>query len=424
MSAKFNQSRIVAALDIGTTKICAVVAHQLDDKFEILGISNVSSLGLKKGIVVNMSQAVNSIRLALKEAELASGCKITSAVVGISGSHIQSLSSQASISVKKDRVKEQDITKVLEMAKAVSIPTGYQILHSETEHFTIDDYPVSDPIDMYASRLQAKVHIIIGSVSYVQNLIRCCELAGIFVSDIVLEHLASADAVLSVDEKMIGCGVLDIGGGTSDFAVFNNGTIKDTKVFSVASSQITNDLAVCLRSSLKDAERVKFQYDVLKNTGKDETVEIELAQGQVKQSVPVHMLTSVIESRVYELFSLLEQEIRTKNLQRFMPAGIILTGGGSLLHGIDRIAQTILNCPVRLGAPNFEGFKKDSISSPIYSTVFGLMKQKCEKSHKNFENNLTGPLISRIFMRMKSWVTGTPGSSTPSSGTPGTRNSW
>lgn len=410
MSAKINQSKIVAALDIGTTKICAVVAHQVDDKFEILGVSNVSSLGLKKGIVVNMSQAVNSIRLAIKEAELASGCKISSAVVGISGSHIQSQTSVASIPIKKDRVKEQDITKVLEKAKAVSVPSGYQILHSETEHFMIDDYPVSDPVDMFANRLQAKVHIIIGSVSYVQNLIRCCELAGILVSDIVLEHLASADAVLSADEKMIGCGVLDIGGGTSDFAVFNNGVLKDTKVFAVASTQITNDLAVCLRSSLKDAERVKFQYEALKNTEPSQMVEIELAQGAAKQLVPVQALTSVIESRVYELFSLLEQEIRSKNLHRFMPAGIILTGGGSLLHGIDRIAQSILKCPIRLGAPNFEGFQKDSLSSPIYSTVYGLMKQKCEMSNKNLVNNLTGPLISRIFLRMKSWVTGTPGS--------------
>lgn len=410
MSAKINQSKIVAALDIGTTKICAMVAHQLDDKFEILGISNVSSLGLKKGIVVNMSQAVNSIKLALKEAELASGCKISSAVVGISGSHIQSLSAQAAVAIKKDRVTEHDISKVLNMAKAISLPSGYQILHAETECFTIDDYPVSDPVDMYANRLQAKVHIITGSVSYVQNLVRCCELAGIYVTDIVLEHLASAEAVLSPDEKAIGCGILDIGGGTSDFAVFNNGALKDTKVFSVASSQITNDLAVCLRSSLKDAERVKFQYEILKNTQQDQTVEIELAQGQVKQSVQVHQLTSVIESRVYELFSLLEQEIRTKNLLRLMPGGLVLTGGGSLLYGIDKIAQSILKCPVRLGAPKFDGFQKDSISSPIYSTVFGLLKQKCDNSQKNFANNLTVPLISRIFLRMKSWVTGATGS--------------
>lgn len=406
MSAKFNQSKIVTAVDIGTTKICAVVAHKLDDKFEILGVSNVSSLGLKKGIVVNMSQAVNSIKLAIKEAELASGCKINSAVVGISGSHIQSILSQATVSIKKDRVREQDVTKVLEAARAISVPQGYQILHSETEHFTVDDYPVSDPTDMFTNKLKAKVHIIIGSVSYVQNLVRCCELAGLVVSDIVLEHLASADAVLSNDEKAIGCGVLDIGGGTSDFAVFSNGTIKDTKVFSVASSQITNDLAICLRSSIKDAERVKFQYSVLKNTDPDQMVEIELAQGTLKQSVPVRSLTSVVESRVYELFSLLETEIKTKNLQRFMPAGLVLTGGGSLLYGIDRIAQGILKLPVRLGAPEFEGFQGNSISSPIYSTVFGLLKGKFEKPHKNFDNYLTGPLINRIFWRMKSWVKG------------------
>ena len=405
--AKVFSDDITVAIDIGTTKICVLVAKVNNDDIQIIGIGKAPSHGLKKGVVVDIPKTVQSIKEAIKEAEFISGQTIESACVGISGSHIQSFNSNGAVPIKKGGVvKEYDIANVITAAKAIAIPEGQQILHVLPQCFSIDaQEKIHNPLGMYGIRLEAQVHIITGSVASVQNIVRCCEMAGIKVTDIILEQLASADAVLSKDERELGVAVLDIGGGTSDFALYYNNSIRHTKVFALAGNLFTNDIAIGLRTTLNDAEQIKQNYGLAlaRLLGKDEQIEMEMAQGDLKQKINRSLLVNIIEPRAQELFLLLHHEIQKYNLKPFMTTGLVLTGGGALLKGMKEHAQEIFKIPIRVGSPKTNSVFPETLNNPIYATAYGLLLQNIKKQKQSI-NNFNGPMTAKIFFRMKSWI--------------------
>ncbi len=406
-----NQSTyndILVALDVGTTKMSVIVAQKVADSgLTIIGIGRAPSYGVSRGVVVDIAQAVHAMKLAIKEAELMAGCKIESACIGISGSHIQSFSSQGMIPIKNGRVREHDVTAVLAAAKAVVISEGQQILHVLPQYYTIDNHHrVADPVGMFGVRLEAQVHIITGAVASVQNLVRCCTIAGIGVTDIMLEPLASAEAVLSHDERELGVALLDIGGGTSDFAIYQQGTLRHTKVFPVAGNHITHDIALCLRTTLKDAERVKQEYGSTQRSllRPAELIEVELVHGVEMTTITIDEITKVIEPRVAELLMMIQKEIDQHHLEHMMPAGMVLTGGGSLLHGMKESVQLALRIPARLGYPHVPPMFKEALGNPMYATGYGLLLNVLKKSKGIPLHDASAPLMNRIMYRMKSWV--------------------
>lgn len=399
---------MIVAIDIGTTKICVLIAQQIDENhLEIIGIGKAPSIGLARGVVVDMLPAAHSIKTALKEAEIMAGITVESAVIGISGSHIHSLNSHGMIAIKHGEIRAADITHVVAAAKAIPLPEGQQILHALPQFFTIDGQDrVMDPIGMHGIRLEAQVHIITGSVASVHNLIRCCEMAGIKVQDVILEPLASADAVLSNDERELGIALLDIGGGTSDLAIYQQGSIRHTYVIPLAGNIFTNDLALCLRTTLKDAERIKKEFGCvhahyLQPGGK---IEVELAQGGEVSTVLHDDLYEILDCRVQELLGMVRDEIHKHHLESYIPAGIVITGGGALLQGMKERAQELLGIPVRIGRPRVPFACKESLDNPMYATGYGLLVHAHKKSKMSHTDILTGPMMGRIFYRMKSWV--------------------
>ena len=398
--------KIIVSIDIGTTKICVLVAQIIDEgTFDILGIGKSPSDGLRKGVVVDIVKTVHSIKNALKEAELMSGIQIESASIGISGGHITSLNSQGIVPIKHGQVKEYDVAAVLAAARAIPIPEGQQILHVLPQYFIIDGRDrVQDPLGMHGIRLEVQAHIILGSIASVQNLIKCCESAGVKVSDIILEQLASADAVLSHDERQLGVAMLDIGGGTSDLAIYQHGSIRHTMVLPLAGNHFTNDLAIGLCTTLQEAERIKKQCGIatIQLLDRNELLSLDSIDGTDKNMVQLTTVVNILQARTTEIMTLIHQEITTHHLQAFMPTGLVLTGGGSLLVGIKHVAEQIFKVPVRIGNPRVVG--NESLESPIYATGYGLLMHTLEKEKKGGMNALSGPLVNRIFMRMKSWV--------------------
>lgn len=398
---------IITAIDIGTTKICVLIAQQLDDHHvEILGIGKAPSLGLARGVVVDIAPAVHSIKAALKEAELMAGFAVESAYIGISGGHINAFNSHGMVPIKHGEIRQLDIAAVLNTAKAVPLPEGQQLLHALPQFYTIDnEHIVRDPLGMYGVRLEAQVHLITGAVASVQNLIRCCALAGVKTEDIILEPLASADAVLSDDERELGIGMLDIGGGTSDFAIYQQGNIRHTQVFLIAGNIFTNDLAICLRTTVKEAERIKKEYGIADSSlfVHNLPLEIDMVHGEEKQTVMQSDILAILESRTQELLLLLKEAIDSQKLRPMMHAGLVITGGGSLLHGIKEQAETILQMPIRLGRPRVPLGFKDSLESPIYATGYGLLVHTMRRNRMGAQG-LSGTFVTQVFSRMKSWV--------------------
>ncbi|MFC1842198.1 cell division protein FtsA [Candidatus Dependentiae bacterium] len=405
--AKVFSGRVITAIDVGTTKICVLVASQLDkDHIEIIGVGKAPSDGLKKGVVVDIARTVKSIKRAVKEAEIMSGHTIESAYVGISGGHIKSVNSSGAVPIKNGQVKQSDVTNVLEAAKAVPIKEGQQILHVLPQYFAIDSGDkLHDPVGMHGIRLEVQAHIITGGVSSVQNLIKCVESAGVKVKDIILEQLASAAAVLSDDERQLGVGVLDIGGGTADLALYQHGSIRHTMVLPVAGNHFTNDIAIGLRTTLSDAERIKKMHGIasLSLILEDELIEVEEVQGLSKRFISLSDLVSIIEPRARELLSIVHHEIATRELSTFVTSGFVITGGGSLLKGIEKVAQDTFAMPVRIGPPRLQFGISESLDSPIYATGYGMLLYALKKQAEHF-NAIEGPVVKRVFLRMKSWV--------------------
>lgn len=405
---KVFADKIVSAIDIGTTKICVLIGHKLGDgQVEILGVGKVPSEGLKKGVVVDIAKTVRSIRAAIKEAELMADMTIESAVVGIAGAHISSRNAYGAVPIEKGQVTEEDIAAVIAAAKAVPLAEGQQVLHVLPQFFSIDGSDrIQDPLGMHGIRLEAQVHMVTGGITSVQNLVTCCERAGVKVQDVVLEQLASAQAVLNEDERELGVGVIDIGGGTSDLALYQNGSIRHTMVLPIAGNHFTNDLAIGLRVTVSDAERVKREYGLASTNLllEDREVEVEMVQGGRKQMTTTNAIAEILEPRAQELLAIIHEEVIARNMEGLLVSGLVITGGGSLLDGIKEVAESIFDVPVRIGKPKIVHDDPEILGNPMYATGYGLLLYATKKNHGSglFNDNQKG--VARLLTRMKSWV--------------------
>jgi len=401
-------ARTIVSIDIGTTKICVMIAQHLDgDKVEILGMGKAPSYGLKKGVVVDIAKTIHSIKQAVQEAQLMAGIEIDAAYVGISGSHIQSCNSRGMTTLKHGEIREDDIANVIASAKAVPIPEGQQILHVLPQFYIIDGHErVQDPLGMHGVRLEVQAHIIMGGIASVQNLVKCCEKAGVKVQDIVLEQLASADAVLSEDERELGVAIIDIGGGTSDVALYQQGNIRHTMVLPVAGNHFTNDIAIGLRTTIDEAERVKiYNGTVSPDAKKENSIEIQQVHGQDTRMASAHEIASIVRPRARELLAIINDEVKKYSLQQFMASGIVLTGGGSLLDGMPELAHKLFKVPARIGIPHVAYDLPESIAHPMYATGYGLLRYAIKKQRRGTINGQGGSTFQQILMRMRSWVT-------------------
>lgn len=406
--AKIRNDNILVAIDVGTTKICVIVAQKIDaHAVTIIGIGKAPSAGLRKGVVVDIGKTIHAIKSAVKEAEIMSGIIIDSASIGISGGHITSINSQGIVPIKRGVVRQSDIDNVLAAAKATPVPDGLQILHILPQYFIIDQQDrVVDPLDMHGIRLEVVAHIILGATASVHNLVKCCEMAGVRVTDIILEQLASAAAVLSEDEQELGVAMLDIGGGTSDLALYQNRSIRHTMVLPIAGNHFTNDVAIGLRTTVSDAERIKKQHGLayMPLLQDDDCVEVETVHGKEQHLVMVSDLVNILQPRAQELLLAVHQEIIKHKLRAFMASGFVLTGGGALLKGMKELAEQIFDTPVRIGTPKIGYTMPEALDNPMYATAYGLIMYALKQDTMYGTRRMDGPLTHRVFDRMKSWV--------------------
>ena len=371
-----REDELLVGVDIGTTKICVVVGKATEGKVNIIGIGSHPSTGLKKGVVVNMDSTVNSIKKAVEEAELMAGMKINNCLAGIGGAHIKSFNSNGVVAIKEKEVRRDDISRAIDAAKAIAIPADREILHVIAQEFIIDDQDgIRDPVGITGVRLEVKVHIVTGSVSSAQNIIKCCRLAGLTVDDVVLGQLASAEAALTPEEMEIGVALVDIGGGTSDLAVFSSGAIKYTSVLAFGGSNITNDIAIGLRTPLEEAEKIKKKFGCAfaNMIGANETIEVPSVGGRKPRTLMRKTLADIIEPRVEEISSLIYDEIKKSGLEKVLASGVVLTGGCANLEGIPELAESVFNLPTRRGYPVGVGGLVDVVNNPIYATGVGLL---------------------------------------------------
>lgn len=408
--ARDNKDLIVG-LDIGTSKVVAVVAELLPDgRYEVIGMGQSDSRGMKKGVVVNIDATVESIQRALEEAELMADCKISHVYTGIAGSHIRSFNSSGMVAIKDKEVSATDVARVMETAKAVNIPTDQQVLHVLPQEFIIDGQEdVREPLGMSGVRLEVRVHIVTGAVSAAQNIIKCVRRCGLEVQDLVLQPLASSLAVLTPDEKDLGVVLIDIGGGTTDIAIFTAGAIRHTAVLPIAGDQITSDIAMALRTPTADAEDIKLRYGYAKQVlaNPDEMIEVPGLGDREPRSLSKQALAAVIEPRVEELFSLVQQVVRESGYEELLSSGVVITGGTALLPGMVELGEDIFLKPVRVGVPDYGGGLADVVKSPRYSTVMGLMNEaKLQAERGRVVRSQTGG-FRQTLGRMKDWVTGT-----------------
>jgi cell division protein FtsA len=371
-----RDDELLIGLDIGTTKICVVVARATEGKVNIIGIGSHPSTGLRKGVVVNMDSTVNSIKKAVEEAELMAGIKIESCLAAIGGAHIKSFNSNGVVAIKDKEVRPDDITRAIDAAKAVAIPADRELIHVIPQEFIIDDQDgIKDPIGITGVRLEVKVHIVTGSVASAQNIIKCCRLAGLTVDDIILGQIASSEATLTPEEKEIGVAIVDIGGGTSDIAVFTNGSLKYTSVLPFGGNNITNDIGIGLRTPLEEAEKIKKRYGCAFSNmvGANETIEVPSVGGRKPRTLMRKTLADIIEPRVEEIASLIYEEIKKSGSERLLASGVVITGGCANLEGITELAENVFNLPTRRGYPIGVGGLVDVVNNPIYSTGVGLL---------------------------------------------------
>ncbi len=404
--------KTVTAIDIGTTKIVVIIAHiNAQGQTEVVGIGQHPSYGLRKGVIVNIAQTVESIKAALKEAESMAGVTIESACVGISGGHIQSFNSTGVVAIKGRDVTQSDIDRVIEAAKAIPLPKDQYILHVLPQYFRVDGQEyVFDSLGMYGVRLEAQVHIITGAVASAQNIIKSCELAGVTVSDIVLEQLASAAAVLTPSEQEMGVGILDIGGGTSDFAIYKDGRIRHSKVLAIAGNHFTNDIAIGLGIPFERAEELKKRYgSVFMDDQHNAELAINLGYDGGNKVVALKNMVEIINFRAEEIIDIFAEEIAQFKLHALMPCGLVITGGGALLQDITTLASEKLNIPVRVGypIPPVQGDSyhlPDILKSPIYATAYGLLVDASGERSLGEISTQDSALFANVMKRMKSWI--------------------
>jgi cell division protein FtsA len=405
MTKKMDKNLIVG-LDIGTSKVVAIVGEISNDEIEIIGLGSSRSRGLKKGVVVNIESTVHSIQRAIEEAELMAGCEIHSVFAGIAGSHIRSLNSHGIVAIRDHEVAIGDVDRVIDAARAVAIPADQKILHILPQEFVIDHQEgVKEPIGMSGVRLEAKVHMVTGAVSAAQNIIKCVRRCGLEVDDVILEQLASSYAVLTEDEKELGICLVDIGGGTTDIAVFTDGAIHHTAVIPIAGDQVTNDIAVALRTPTQHAEDIKVQYAcaLIQLANAEETIDVPSVGDRPSRRLARQTLAEVVEPRYEELFTLVQAELRRSGFEDLIAAGVVLTGGSSKMEGVVELAEEIFHMPVRIGMPQHVSGLVDVVQNPIYSTGVGLLLFGRKQMQEGFS-----PLRANggLWERMKSWFQG------------------
>jgi cell division protein FtsA len=401
-----ENKNLVVALDIGTSKVACLVADiGADGTLEILGMGSHESKGLKKGVVVNIEATVSAIQRALEEAELMADCKISQAYVGIAGSHIRSFNSTGMVAVKDREVGPLDVDRALETARAVNIPTDQQILHVLRQEFIIDGQEdVREPIGMSGVRLEVKVHIVTGAVSAAQNIIKCVRRCGIEVKDLILQPLASSRAVLSEDEKDLGVCLVDIGGGTTDVAVFTHGAIRHTAVVPIAGDQITNDIAMALRTPTADAESIKVRHGVALRQLADpnQMLEVPGIGERGTRSLSRQTLAEVIEPRVEELYSLVQQVLRESGFEELLSSGIVLTGGSAVMQGMVELGEEIFHMPVRTGVPRYAGGLAEVVRAPRYATAVGLLLEGAAQLRQGKLSRQSGS-VGAVLTTMREW---------------------
>jgi len=405
-----QDKNLIVGLDIGTSKVIAIVGEVLPDgTIEVVGLGSHPSRGLKKGVVVNIESTVQSIQRAVEEAELMAGCQIQSVYAGIAGGHIRSLNSHGIVAIKDNEVSAGDVERVIDAARAVAIPADQKILHILPQEFIIDGQEgIREPIGMSGVRLEARVHMVTGAVSAAQNIVKCVKRCGLDVDDVILQQLASSYAVLAEDEKELGVCLCDIGGGTTDIAVFTHGAIHHSAVIPIAGDQVTNDIAVALRTPTHHAEDLKIKYAcaLTQLASPNETIEVPSVGDRPPRRLERQTLAEVVEPRYEELFSLVQAELKRSGFESMIAAGLVLTGGGAKMEGAIELAEEVFNMPVRLGTPQYVSGLIDVVRNPIYATGVGLLL---------FGNQAIRAPVSRgsrlestvnLWERMKHWFQG------------------
>lgn len=409
--SKKGEKDLIVGLDIGTSKVVAIVGEiKADGAINVVGLGSHPSRGLKKGVVVNIESTVQSIQRAIEEAELMAGCQIHSVYAGIAGSHIRSLNSHGIVAIRDQEVTSSDVERVLDAARAVAIPADQKILHVLPQEFVIDNQEgIKEPVGMSGVRLEAKVHLVTGAVSAAQNIIKCVRRCGLEVDDIILEQLASSYSVLTEDEKDLGVCIVDIGGGTTDIAIFTEGSIRHTAVIPIAGDQVTNDIAVALRTPTQYAEEIKLKYAcaLTQLAMADETIEVPSVGDRPPRRLARQTLAEVVEPRYEELLGLVQAELRRSGFEDLIAAGVVLTGGSAKMEGVIELAEEIFHMPVRLGSPQHVTGLVDVVRNPIYSTGVGLLLfgRKHRGGGQSAPVKMSGGTKS-VWGRMKNWFKG------------------
>jgi cell division protein FtsA len=409
MSKRIERNLIVG-LDIGTSKVVALVGElKADGELEVIGIGSQPSRGLKRGVVVNIDSTVQSIQRAVEEAELMAGVEINAVYTGIAGSHVRSLNSHGIVAIKDKEVTQGDVARVMDAAQAVALPADQRILHVIPQEFIIDNQEgIRDPIGMSGIRLEARVHIVTGAESAAQNIVKCVQRCGLEVEDIVLEQWASSYAVLTDDEKDLGVCLVDIGGGTTDLAVFSGGALRHTAVIPIAGDQVTNDIAVSMRTPTQYAEDIKIRYACALSqlANPDETIEVPSVGDRPPRRLARQTLAEIVEPRYEELYGLIRDELRRAGFEEVIAAGIVLTGGSAKMEGAVELAEEVFHVPVRLGVPHGVSGLADVVRNPIHATGVGLLQYARAQFGPDGEAKPLGPNVRNVLDRMKSWFQG------------------
>lgn len=398
-----RKGSFIFGLDVGTTKVCAVVGEVLEGGLELRGIGTSPSTGIKKGVVINIEPTVESIKKAVKEAESLTGVQIDAVYVGITGVHIKGFNSYGAVGIRVEEVTPLDMERAIESARAIYIPLDREVLQVIPTGFVLDgEDGIRDPVGMAGVRLEAKVHIITAGVSSVQNILKCCEKAGLEVIEIVFQPFASAEAVLTDDEKELGVAVVDIG-GTTDIILYRDGRLRHFSVLPIGGNHFTNDIAIGLRVSMSEAERLKKSFGCALTSMVDKDEMIDIVQAGQERKIPARCLSEIIQPRAEELLDLIKDELQSSSGYDIASTGIVLTGGGSLLAGLGRMAEAVLSLPVRQGYPDCVNGCRGNINTPVYATGIGLVLYGFNKELREscYRNNFTG-----IFGKMKDWVSG------------------
>jgi cell division protein FtsA len=402
-----KKNSIVVGLDIGTSKVCAIVGEMTEHGVEIIGLGSHASQGLRKGVVINIESTVNSIKKAVEEAGLMAGCEIHTVFTSISGGHIKAFNSHGVVAVKNKEVAQRDLERVIDAAKAVAIPMDREVLHVLPQDYIIDDQDgIKDPLGMSGVRLEAKVHIITGSVTAAQNIVKCCNRTGLNVAEIVLAPLAAAEAVLSEEERELGVVLVDMGGGTTDIALYHDGTLKHTAVLGIGGNHVTNDIAAGLRTPFNDAERIKRRYGFAKArmATSEERVEVPSVAGKGAGTVSRQILCEIIEPRLDEIFELIQREMAKSGYEGSLASGVVITGGSMLLPGAVEVAERAFGLPVRLGVPAHVGGLVDVVDSPAYAAGVGLVLHGMKRQERVAFRPRDGKILTKVRHRMSDWL--------------------